>query len=255
MHSLHLRRALGGVLLLATGACGDDTVVYLPDGGGPDATTAEASPGDDGSDGACTPYDARGLDEAAVQAGADLVTSLKCRKCHGDVLSGNPDGVKSPQTEGGLAYPPNLTPDPTTGLGCWTNAEIANAFLHGIDNQGQPLCPPMPLFADAGIDASAAADIVAYLRSLPAESMNIPGTPSCTLGPTGDDGGGTGDAGPGDAGLGPSDAGPSDAGPSDAGSGDAGPSDAGPSDAGPSDASAADAGADASPDSGDAGAE
>jgi len=213
---MDLRWALGGLFLsvaFAMTACGDDTILILPDAGGPDATTSEASTADDsgGDDGGCVLYDASGLDDAAVSAGGALVTALKCRKCHGDLLSGNADGVQSIQTEGGLAYPPNLTPDPATGLGCWTNAQIQNAFLNGIDNEGQPLCPPMPHFAEAGVDAAAAAEIVAYLRSLHAVTANIPNTPSCTIGPGGDDGGaaegstgdaGTGDAGTGDAGTG-----------------------------------------------------
>jgi hypothetical protein len=204
---MHLRWALGGVLLSATfalSACaGDDTVALAPDGGGPDATTTDGAPaGDDGGgpagdaggggggdDGGCTPYVASGLDDAAVSAGNALVTTLKCRKCHGDLLSGNPDGVQSAQTEGGLAFPPNLTPDPATGLGCWTNAEIANAFLNGIDDQGEPLCPPMPHFADAGVDAAAAAEIIAYLRSLHPVVANIPNTPSCTIGAPGPEAG------------------------------------------------------------------
>lgn len=141
------------------------------------------------ADGGCTPYDASHLDSAAVQAGRALALALKCAKCHGDQLSGNPNGVQSPQTEGGLAYPPNLTPDPATGLGCWTDDQIENAFLHGIDNEGQPLCPPMPHFADAGVDASGAADLLAFLRSVPAVSLKVPATPDCTPHPAGDDGG------------------------------------------------------------------
>jgi hypothetical protein len=225
---MHLRWALGGVLLSATlamTACGDDTILILPDAGGPDATTSEASPGDDsggGDGGGCTPFDASGLDDAAVSAGGALVTALKCRKCHGDLLSGNPDGVQSIQTEGGLAYPPNLTPDPATGLGCWTNGEIQNAFLDGVDNEGQPLCPPMPHFAEAGVDAAAAAEIVAYLRSLHAVTANIPNTPSCTFGaPGGDDGGAGDDGGTGDGAVG--DGGTRDASSVDASIGDAGP--------------------------------
>lgn len=175
--------------------CGDDTVAPLPDGSAdattPDATAGDGSaadgPGGDSADGGCTPYDASQLDGAAVQAGRTLALALKCAKCHGDQLSGNPNGVTSPQTEGGLAYPPNLTPDPVTGLGCWTDQGIENAFLHGLDDEGQPLCPPMPRFADAGVDAAGADDLLAFLRSLPPWCCRSPtrrAAPSAAAGAT-----------------------------------------------------------------------
>lgn len=208
-------------MLALTSACGDDTILLPPEGGSAldatttDVTTDTTATGEAaGEDGGCTPFDASALDDAQVQAGKALVLSLKCAKCHGDQLSGDPDGVSSPQTEGGLAYPPNLTPDPTTGLGCWTNAQIENAFLNGIDNEGDPLCPPMPHFATQGVDASAATDIVAYLRSLPAVVMNIPDTPNCTLpeaGPSPDASGVDGGADASDSGPDSGDAGTQDA--------------------------------------------
>jgi len=238
--------SMPAALALTTGACGDDTILLLPEGGGVDATTSDVGIDTSaGEDAGCTAFDAGGLDDAQVQAGKTLVLSLKCAKCHGDLLSGNPDGVASPETEGGLAYPPNLTPDPATGLGCWTNDQIENAFLNGIDNEGNPLCPPMPHFADAGVDASGALDIVSYLRSLPAVVMNVPNTPSCTLGPT-DAGGGGQDASDGSAGD-AGDGGAQDA--SDATVGDASDATVGDaSDAGVGDSSAGgDDGGDASP--------
>ncbi len=192
-----MRRIAASVLALAWAgaasalvACGDDTVLAPLDAGGTgvDATIVPDASADV-SDAGCVPYDASSLDPAAVEAGAALVTVLRCQHCHGQTLSGNPDGVPSPQTEGGTAYPPNLTPDPTTGLGCWTDQQIETAFLYGIDNEGQPLCPPMPHFAEAGVDASGAADILAYLRSLQATTLNVPDTPNCTLGPLPSDGG------------------------------------------------------------------
>ena len=114
---MHLRWALGGVLLsaaFAISACGDDTVALSPDGGGPDATTTDGAAGYDaggptgddgggGDDGGCTPYDASGLDDAAVSAGSALVTALKCRKCHGD--QGRGDGPSAPTLKDDAGHP------------------------------------------------------------------------------------------------------------------------------------------------------
>lgn len=169
-----------GVLLLALTACtggggsapqdagrrGDATV---PAG---DAASSADAPSTTLPDG-CVLYDATWLDDDVVQPGADLVLALKCRHCHDDDLSGNPGGV---QTEAGFAYPPNITPDPTTGIGCWTDEQIERAFLDGVDDQGQPLCPSMPRFAEAGVDALAAQEILEYLRSVPPKLGTVPDT-------------------------------------------------------------------------------
>lgn len=126
--------------------------------------------------------DGGAFDDALAQLGHTIVASRGCYDCHGGALSGNYDGLPSPTTEGGIAYPPNLTPDPITGLGCWTKDEIENAILDGVDNQGSRLCPPMPLFGhidDGGLDAAEARAVVAYLRSLPPWVHAVPNTPDC----------------------------------------------------------------------------
>lgn len=181
---------------LAFVACsGDDTVGALPDAGGGDATggahdssTIDVATNDGG---ACTPPDAGALDDAAVAAGLALVKQYKCQQCHGQVLSGNNNGVPSPF--GGLAYPPNLTSDPATGLGCWTKEEIENAILNGIDDQGVSLCAPMPRFGDAGMDAASAAQIAEFLRSLAPVVNQVPET-NCSAPDAGDGGDGGADA-------------------------------------------------------------
>jgi len=148
---------------------------------GPDATVVPSDALAAEAEASCA-VDAGPLDDAEVALGEQLVAAHKCHSCHGQTLSGNFDGVPSPTTEGGLAYPPNLTPDPATGLGCWTNAQIENAFLNGIDNQGMPLCPPMPRFGqlmDGGLDPMGAQAVVEYLRSLPIISQIVPNTPNC----------------------------------------------------------------------------
>ncbi|MFX9112552.1 hypothetical protein ABTN46_19770, partial [Acinetobacter baumannii] len=61
-------------------------------------------------------------------------------------------------------FAPNLTPDETTGLGMWTDAQIARAIREGLDDQGQPLCSVMPRFSDLGDDE--VKTLVAELRAL-----------------------------------------------------------------------------------------
>jgi hypothetical protein len=224
-------------------ACvGDDTNAPL-DPGPSDATVGAdgATPkGDGGVDGgACVPYDAGGLSDAQVQLGRSLVTQKKCQDCHGETLGGNRNGVPAPG--GGSAYPPNLTSDPQTGLGCWSDSEIANAILNGVDDEGSPLCPPMPMFArDAGLDSVGAAAIVAYLRSLPVTVNQVQDTQCSAPVDAGDAGSPSDDAGQDSSAPDAADGGsPADTGSdaplatdaSDAASSDAGSSDAGTSDA------------------------
>jgi hypothetical protein len=119
------------------------------------------------------------LDPTRVQQGLQLVQQNRCQQCHGELLDGNYDGVFVPNSDG-IAYPPNLTPDPATGLGCWTDAQIVNAILNGTDNQGMGLCAPMPHFIHAGLDETSASAIVQFLRSLPIQINQVPNTPDCS---------------------------------------------------------------------------
>jgi mono/diheme cytochrome c family protein len=110
--------------------------------------------------------------QAAI--GAQFVAQRGCAMCHQqsggyDTLSGNDIAVK-----GTSAYPANLTPDRTTGIGGWADEQIIRAFRYGIDANGVELCPTMPRFDGIGdVEANA---IVAYLRSLPSATREIPGS-------------------------------------------------------------------------------
>jgi hypothetical protein len=84
-----------------------------------------------------------------------------------------------------MAYGANLTPDMATGIGSWTDDEIIRAIRTGKDDGDEQLCPTMPLYPDMADPE--AKDVVAYLRSLPAVSRDIPGS-QCD-GKTEDDGG------------------------------------------------------------------
>jgi len=236
---------VSGAALLAVGCSGDDATGPAATDGGPDATTdatsqdsaadqsASDAPADQtttdaadaadaGSDGgtdaavSCTPYDAAGLDAASVEAGFEAVWQVyKCYSCHqndsqlvddagdGIVLSGNNDGLG----DSGTIFPPNLTPDPTTGLGCWSDPQIVNAILQGKLSDGGMLCPSMPLWGDAltmkdggpkpgtPMSQATAQTIVDFLRTLPSVVNAVPKTTCATT----DAGGDGGDAAAADA--------------------------------------------------------
>ena len=67
-------------------------------------------------------------------------------------MAGTTDPISGSFGPGVTLYGPNLTPDPTTGVGNWDDAQLTNAILNGIDNQGERLCPQMGHFPDMGAD-------------------------------------------------------------------------------------------------------
>ncbi len=90
--------------------------------------------------------------------------------------------------DGTMAFGPNLTPDPDTGLDGWSAAAIAAAIRTGVDVDHQQLCATMPRFADMKDDEAAA--IAAYLRFLTAAHHAIPDSlcPPLKVLDAGDDG-------------------------------------------------------------------
>jgi hypothetical protein len=44
----------------------------------------------------------------------------------------------------GTVVAPNITPDPETGLGSWTDGEKIRAIREGVDREGNALFPMMP---------------------------------------------------------------------------------------------------------------
>ena len=68
----------------------------------------------------------------------------------------------------GTSISANLTPDPVSGLGMWSDAEIERTIRSGMARDGHKLFPPMPFAAYQHIAAEDMAALIAYLRSLPA---------------------------------------------------------------------------------------
>jgi len=130
---------------------------------------------------------AGGLMGGDVARGDYLVNHvLGCPDCHtprladgspnnGKFLAGNAafaDLVPA-DPDKGLVPTPNLTPD-ETGLGGWTDEQIKNAFLNGIDDEDEPLVNIMPYYMYHNLTDADADAIVAYLRQIPAVSNEIP---------------------------------------------------------------------------------
>ena len=66
----------------------------------------------------------------------------------------------------GTARATNLTPDPETGLGAWSDAEIVRALRNGQSRDGRLLAPVMPYEWFHGMSDGDAFAVARYLKSL-----------------------------------------------------------------------------------------
>ena len=122
--------------------------------------------------------------DARITRGAYLVENVaSCFHCHSEHNLNDPAGPIAAGMKGaGWAMPipelgriiaPNITPDKETGIGTWTDDEIARAIQEGINKQGKPLFPLMPYLNFRNLDDEDLASIVVYLRSIPAVSHRM----------------------------------------------------------------------------------
>jgi hypothetical protein len=65
------------------------------------------------------------------------------------------------------AVAPNITPDPDTGIGRWSDAEIAMAIRDERRPDGTLIGPPMPIELYSGLSDHDLIAMVAYLRAGP----------------------------------------------------------------------------------------
>ncbi len=151
--------------------------------------------------------------EQRVERGAYLVNSGLCNDCHSPkkngptgpvpdqsvLLSGHPANSEVPAIPEGLPDPngwfvltnthftawagpwgvsfaANLTPDPKTGLGNWTEEDFMKALRSGKHmGTGRDILPPMPWPLIGQMKDDDLRSIFAYLKSLPAVPNLVPG--------------------------------------------------------------------------------
>lgn len=119
-----------------------------------------------------------------VARGQYLVTIAGCGDCHtpghflgkpdmAHPLSGSEVGFEVPGL--GTFYGANLTPDPETGIGKWSEDDIVTALRTGKTPEGRELAPAMPWFNFAGMTDEDAHAIAAYLKTLAPVSNKVLG--------------------------------------------------------------------------------
>jgi mono/diheme cytochrome c family protein len=117
---------------------------------------------------------------ARVERGRYLFENLAdCNGCHSErdyrrlggpvVPGGCGKGAVIRAGEGapGFIVAPNITPDPETGLGRWTDGEKIRAIREGVGRDGRALFPFMPYVNYRSISDRDVQSLVANLNSLP----------------------------------------------------------------------------------------
>jgi mono/diheme cytochrome c family protein len=105
-----------------------------------------------------------------VARGAYLANAADCETCHTDKEHhGQPyAGGRALATPFGTFYSPNITPDPETGIGSWSEAQFLRALRLGVRPDGANYFPVFPYPSFTKITDQDARAIKAYLFSLPA---------------------------------------------------------------------------------------
>jgi mono/diheme cytochrome c family protein len=129
---------------------------------------------------------------ARLARGRYLVNDLAhCLMCHSetDCLHNNCQPVAGMEGAGKVISPlesgfqppyrlvaPNITPDPKTGAGAWTDAQFVRALREGIGHDGRALFPMMPYGSFRVLTDEDLASIIVYIRSIPPVNHPLPKT-------------------------------------------------------------------------------
>jgi mono/diheme cytochrome c family protein len=116
-----------------------------------------------------------------VATGEMLAGAGNCINCHTAPGGRANAGGKVIHTRVGRFYSPNLTPDPETGIGTWSEAAFTRAVREGVSRDGRHLFPVFPYthytqLADADVHA-----LYAYFMTRP--PVTAPNRPNTLLFP------------------------------------------------------------------------
>lgn len=110
-----------------------------------------------------------------------------CFMCHSDVDWSRPGFPPKPGSEGAGQNPfpeevfpwlvaPNITPDPETGAGTWSDEQFRRAIRQGIGADGRTLFPMMPYRLFHDMSDEDLESVIAYLRTIPPVHRKQPAT-------------------------------------------------------------------------------
>jgi mono/diheme cytochrome c family protein len=115
------------------------------------------------------------MDQERVARGKYLYALADCDGCHSPhdtsrlylpVNEAKRGSGQAIPDDGTIHYIPNITPDPETGIGAWTDGEKIRAIREGIGRDGRALVPFMPYGSYRHMSDDDVQSLVAYLNTL-----------------------------------------------------------------------------------------
>lgn len=110
-----------------------------------------------------------------VRRGEYLLYAGGCITCHTDEGDDAVPlaGGRAMESPFGTFYSPNITPDPDTGIGNWSDDDFVNAFWAGVSPDGEHYYPAFPYTSYTGVSREDLIAMKAHLMSLePVRSEN-----------------------------------------------------------------------------------
>ena len=99
-----------------------------------------------------------------------------CVSCHTDEKNGGQflAGGRALESPFGTFHPPNITPDPETGIGGWSTGAFVQAMAEGRSPGGHPLYPALPYTSYTRMTEQDLVDLKAYLDTVPPVASRVP---------------------------------------------------------------------------------
>jgi mono/diheme cytochrome c family protein len=118
--------------------------------------------------GTIEPPAAQSFEPALVKRGRDLAAIGNCSDCHTTPGSKSFAGGLAVPTPFGTIYSSNITPDPDTGIGRWSEAAFQRAMRFGVDRAGHHLYPTFPYDHFTNVTDEDDRALYAFLMTRPA---------------------------------------------------------------------------------------
>lgn len=124
------------------------------------------------------PSDLAGL-TADLAIGETVFYAGGCASCHSAPKA---EGADKLHLSGGRAFPsdfgtfiaPNISSDPTHGIGGWSDGDLANALIHGTSPKGSHYYPAFPYTSYANMTLDDVVSLNGFLKTLPAVAQAAP---------------------------------------------------------------------------------
>jgi mono/diheme cytochrome c family protein len=110
-----------------------------------------------------------------AERGAYMLAAAGCVACHtvpkdGAFLAGG----RELKTDFGSFFTPNITPDPETGIGNWSNEDFIRAMKKGVSPDGGRYYPTFPYTSYTRMTRQDMLDLKAYLDTVPPVRNAVP---------------------------------------------------------------------------------